>query len=108
MKTKYIGYWNNSRNEYPDFALPKPNQVLENQEAINIVSYFDLFLNKENYRGWSNCRICGEMNGCGEYHIQDKINDVLYVIPEGYKHYLKEHLIGPDLENLRKAKECLK
>lgn len=42
-------------------------------------------------KGWSTCRICGIMNGTREYELGT------WAWPEGYIHYIKEHLVQPSL-----------
>jgi hypothetical protein len=37
------------------------------------------------YMGWSDCRICGKMNGSHEW------TDLHYIWPEGLAHYVKKH-----------------
>ena len=50
------------------------------------------------YRGYSNCRICGCRNGSNELEI--KKGDTIYMIPEGYLHYLIDHKVGIDTKLL--------
>lgn len=51
------------------------------------------------YRGWSNCRLCGKMNGSKELEIIR--GGTKYRIPEGYLHYLEDHAVGyaPELRD---------
>ncbi|BDD79705.1 hypothetical protein [Burkholderia phage FLC9] len=44
------------------------------------------------YRGWSHCRICGEMNGTKEFVLGG------FTWPQGYRHYLSDHNVEPDPE----------
>lgn len=37
------------------------------------------------YLGWSDCRICGGMNGTSE------LSDAVFLWPNGLPHYLREH-----------------
>lgn len=48
----------------------------------------------QQYRGWSNCRLCGKQNGSKELEIIR--GDTKYRIPEGYLHYLEDHHVGYD------------
>jgi len=41
------------------------------------------------YRGWSNCRVCGCMNGSEDY-LRDG-----YTWPSGYIHYITAHGVRP-------------
>ena len=45
--------------------------------------------NRVSYRGWSNCRICGCMNGTEDYERAG------FVWPSGYLHYITQHDIRP-------------
>lgn len=55
---------------------------------------FGMEMRLVSYRGWSNCRICNCKNGTRELEIRK--DDKLYVIPEGYLHYLIDHKVGID------------
>jgi hypothetical protein len=41
------------------------------------------------YMGYSECRICGQQNGAGEF------TDGTYVWPEGLLHYVRTHDVRP-------------
>lgn len=41
------------------------------------------------YRGWSDCRMCGVRNGSAD------LTDDSYVWPEGFAHYIEKHAVRP-------------
>ncbi len=51
------------------------------------------------YKGWSECRLCGKMNGSKEYYFKDLI------WPSGYLHYIQEHDVRPPENHWRKVLE---
>lgn len=44
----------------------------------------------ERWMGWSNCRICGAVNGT------KCLTDGVFVWPEGLAHYVEAHSLRPD------------
>lgn len=93
-KLKLIGYWNNSRNEYPQY--PNPSDLI-NPEFYEMI-YEKYYIKKEyiayyldggivcnRYRGSSGCRICGKTLGTHERHNNT------YIWPDQFSHYVLEH-----------------
>lgn len=99
MKNIYI-YFNNSKNSYPEYQIPIHREPHDNTQDVEFVELLFQNSNVEYWRGWSNCRICGKMNGSKEYCFTFK--DTNYYIPEGYLHYVKDHYIelAPELQEL--------
>jgi len=98
-------YWNNSKNDYPQYSLPIENSAdFMPKKAMNRLFILDQFFNAKkreplyyyqdpNYlatRGYSICRICSEQNGSCEMWIS------YFVIPNGYIHYLSRHHVAID------------
>jgi hypothetical protein len=82
---KEVGFWNNWRNEYPEYPMP-----VENKANYNVERMFDYLSNgvlAGGYRGTSHCRICRVRAGSKEYI------DGFFLWPEGLPHYIKEHQI---------------
>lgn len=95
MKEIYIGYWNNERNQYPDYPFPIERLNVNNQldvEKLELVLKYKT--NTHAYRGRSICRICGCNVGNDEHVIQLKTIKIL--IPAGYMHYVKDHKVELD------------
>ncbi len=54
------------------------------------------------FRGMSNCRLCGEMNGFRQYSVPSaRVEGKRLVWPEGLLHYVKDHAVLPSLEFYR-------
>jgi hypothetical protein len=102
-KEVYIGYWNNSHNQYPQFGMPVDVGCDNTKVVSELEAVFEILTwstarkvdyTVEAYRGLSGCRICGIMNGNEEHEVT--LGDTKYLIPKGYVHYLKDHHIAPD------------
>lgn len=86
-----FGYWRSNTTHYTD--LPHPLEFVDNNwntaernDIINILSTAQVH---QSWMGWSNCRICGIMNGsrCMNYKG--------LIFPEGLIHYIKDHAVKP-------------
>ena len=92
---KAIGYWFN--DHHPD--LPKPeNYVSLNWRPLErdaVIKYLKAGHVKGSWRGWSNCRMCGCMNG------SQCLGDGVFVWPEGFAHYVEVHGVRPPDEFVR-------
>jgi hypothetical protein len=90
---KYIGYWRkNWYGIFDEYPFPIPNKTKLNQS--DIIDKTKIILSKygaiTSYFGCSCCRLCKfSKNGNFEYWIS--YNNITYVIPVGYFHYLIEH-----------------
>ena len=121
MKETVIGYWRNLNDPSTDH-LPTPvaNESKDGKFVYGTTTYHEMYafchklavvehilLAKEQmayhnrnvafagviaYRGWSTCRCCGKHNGSREFVSGN------FRWPEGYRHYLQDHLIEPDPE----------
>lgn len=95
MQQVYIGHWNNSRNQYPEFPMPVVGAQRDSQENIDKVKRIIAKAQPMYCKGWSNCRICDKPNGTIEYRYKVSKN-TFFIIPEGYVHYLEEHNVQVD------------
>jgi hypothetical protein len=97
-----IGYWKHFEDEdhlglpIADTALPDQKEIIAKLKAAMATGYM------QQYRGWSNCRLCGKTNGSKELEIIR--GAIKYRIPEGYVHYLEDHHVGYDLRLLEVLK----
>jgi len=96
MKHSYEeGFWWSDREPHLPFPMPNedPFSVFDYDNFVMALTYLEKDPDTTNtaYRGWSNCRICGCMNGSVTYHRGD------WSWPEGYAHYIKEHKVRPSL-----------
>lgn len=88
-----IGYWYDdySNKKYPnpiDFINPDFWEMVEKEERINkemVCTYLKGGFICNMQRGFSTCRICGEVLGSFER------NDREFIWPDGLDHYIKEH-----------------
>lgn len=92
-KDVVIGYWGwELEKDLPmpvaDTARPDQAEVIAKLKVLMSGGYW------QQYRGWSNCRLCGKQNGSKELEIIR--GDTKYRIPEGYLHYLEDHHVGYD------------
>jgi hypothetical protein len=92
-----IGYWGfefDKDHAMPvaDTARPDQAEMIAKLKVAMATGYW------QQYRGWSNCRLCGKSNGSKELEIIR--GNVKYLIPEGYLHYLVDHNVGYDLRLL--------
>jgi hypothetical protein len=97
IKDIEIGYWRSEFYEnYPmpvaDTARPGQAEIIARLKGAMVTGYWQQF------RGRSNCRLCGKSNGSKELEIIR--GDVKYHIPEGYLHYLEDNNVGYDLRLL--------
>lgn len=95
MIIKYEGYWRSSEDEKnSDLPWPRPSDTKCSSDFIDKLKYvLSHSVEGKRYRGYSNCRLCGGLNGTREY--LPMINEVRYVVPEGYLHYLEDHNVHP-------------
>ena len=72
-KPKKEGYWNDAKNNYPEYPMPEPNVLTENeaQEIFDLISQKEAVAQKLLARGLSHSRIDGSVLGCAEYHLGD-------------------------------------
>lgn len=89
-----IGYWNDARNRFPEYPLPIANPKRDVSKELAALNKIFSKATKMFYKGWSTCRICSAAIGSAEYEIKFKGN--IYVIPEGYAHYVEHHFIKVD------------
>lgn len=90
-----IGYW---RSQWqPD--LPNPLDFVDRDwspaERDRVIDHLDGGQEFAAWRGISNCRFCNRMNG------SRCLTDGIFVWPEGFSHYLREHGVRPDEEFVR-------
>lgn len=87
-----VGFWRsqytlpNSKNE---MELPNPKDFIDinwdAKEKEAVITFLNNPVKTQGYRGRSNCRICGCLNGSKDFM------DEKYVWPEGLVHYITDH-----------------
>ena len=90
-----IGYWRHKDDN--EGAWPEPyterkdqDEIVDRLKAAMVTGFL------VSYRGSSNCRLCGKLNGWHELEIIR--GSTKWIIPEGYVHYLEDHRVGYDPE----------
>src|SRR5687768_18516628 len=85
MRLCLIGYWR-SGDGWPD-----PRDLIDgswsDQERELVASYFEQGFVAWAFAGFSDCRLCGKLNGSAEF------TDGVYLWPEGLAHYVREHSV---------------
>lgn len=91
---KIEGYWYNSYGDAAKYPMPiaKSDEMQDKIAFLINLTKAQEEAERNSYRGWSNCRICGCMNGSAEYHT-DK-----WLWPSGYQHYINDHNVRPSPE----------
>lgn len=84
-----IGYWRSE--EQPELPRPKffVDSTWNKSEREQVASYLDGCATANKYKGPSTCRFCKKQIG-----TCDK-TDGVYIWPEGFSHYLREHNVKP-------------
>ena len=88
------GFWYSNDSENRHFPKPVPHErsmggqktFLSKMEGVE--SRCDV----RHYKGWSECRLCGERVGSREYRHKG------WVWPEGFRHYILVHNVRPSAE----------
>ena len=98
---KPIGYW--SRDQDKAEGLPWPSELVDDTwdvaERERVIAYLERGTIHESWRGWSTCRLCGRPNGSRDH------TDDVYVWPEGYVHYVRDHAVRPPADFIAHALE---
>lgn len=82
-----VGYW-------PQEGLTEGavDEAWDIAERAVVIDYLETAPQVRFYRGMSHCRVCHCFNGSTEH------SDGVYLWPQGYSHYLREHGVKPPAE----------
>ncbi len=81
-----IGFWyEESRPDLPDPAWFIDENYAESEKE-KVIDYLKKGKEINLYRGWSDCRICGEKTPGGS-----DLTDGLFIFPSGLVHYVEKH-----------------
>lgn len=89
-----VGYWHEKgdrKNVWP--LKPTLDKKRKNILVLKRLDKLEKKARVRAFKGWSECRICGEHNGSREYSLE--IDGIRYIWPEGLRHYLEDHKMIP-------------
>lgn len=85
-----IGYWAGPGHT----GLPPVTEFIDHSWDLSerkiVADYVAGGRRVEAFYGWSDCRFCRRPNGTSD------LGDDIYVWPEGFAHYLRDHGVKPD------------
>ena len=88
-----VGFWRSrdgrDYREFPDVRTTVDWSWNPRERQLVVAYLSDSKFRGPGYRGWSDCRICGQNNGSSDF------TDGVYVWPEGFAHYVREHGVKP-------------
>jgi hypothetical protein len=98
-----VGYWAEAEEGLAAAALkllgiayPRAQDCVDpswaQAEREAVIQHLERGRRCEAYMGYSSCRICGQDNGCLE------LTDGVYVWPDGFVHYVRDHAVKPPAE----------
>lgn len=90
-----IGYWRQTEDSNEDLPWPVIRKISPETKEL-VLKFLRAGIGVNHWKGWSNCRICGKMNG------DTCLSNGGFVYPEGYAHYIEEHDVMPDSQLLVK------
>lgn len=90
-----VGFWYSQHEPH----LPKPQEFVDPDWdpalRLQVLEYVKNGRERAAYRGFSRCRFCGKSNGSLE------LTDGTYIWPEGFAHYIEDHLVKPPEDFIR-------
>ena len=87
-----VGFWYNENKPHFPKAQDAVDRSWSPAERRAVLGYMQKVPRGQQYRGWSECRICGKHNGSCD------MTDGVYTWPEGFAHYITEHGVRPPRE----------
>ena len=83
------GFWYNDYEK--DLPMPVANaEPWDGQEEfLETLNVLEISADSIGKRGFSRCRICGDINGSVEYSLLD------WAWPAGFRHYVEVHNVKP-------------
>lgn len=80
-----IGFWYSEKEPTLPMPVENSSKSFSKQDRQKIIAYLNDAETKASYRGWSDCRLCGCMNGSSEK------TDGEFLWPSGLTHYFEKH-----------------
>jgi hypothetical protein len=97
------GFFRKFEDEASSLPWPVPEPEWERRsEFLERLQVIEATSGHMDWMGYSICRLCGRSNGASDYKAGR------WIWPEGYRHYISEHLIRPsaDFEAFVLGKAC--
>lgn len=88
------GYWRKKKSDGDSLSWPIENSatVKESEKLLEMLVSVEDKAHRVHYKGWSDCRICGKVNGSIEFEYKN------WKWPEGLYHYINAHRVRPSDE----------
>ncbi len=87
---KRVGYWRADESSQEELPWPSTIRKLSDDIKHLVVLYLTRGTVHEQWKGSSQCRICGKTNG------SRCLTDGVFVWPDGYAHYIDAHDVAVD------------
>ena len=84
-----VGFWPDGKDGVHAVLSWSDSTFTSDPAYMAVLWYVQRPERQTHYRGWSNCRVCGCVNGSADYHRDG------YTWPEGYAHYITAHSVRP-------------
>lgn len=96
-----IGFWRATPNAAEELPWPTESYDVrwDDRERLLVARYLDCGQEHAAYKGWSTCRICGKGNGSRD------LTDGMYLWPEGFSHYVRDHKVKPPQDFIDRVKQ---
>ncbi|MCA1198866.1 hypothetical protein K9B35_12890 [Sphingomonas sp. R647] len=87
------GFWRRFEEEQSTLPWPIPDTGWNGRSEFLIkLAALEAAGPYMDWMGFSCCRLCGKVNGASDYRAER------WTWPEGYRHYIADHLIRPSRE----------
>lgn len=85
------GFWRSGKKSHLPMPVGREKAWAGKKAFLKKFREVEAQAGKAYYKGWSTCRLCGDLNGSIEYSYKG------WVWPAGYAHYIKAHNVRPSL-----------
>lgn len=96
-KDTKVGFWPTGAEGKQAVAAQADPSFVEDPAFHAVLWFLQSPQSTTHFRGWSQCRVCGCVNGSQDYHRGE------YTWPEGYLHYVIMHDVRPPAEFIQAA-----
>jgi len=90
---RYEGLWRSAQVEASELPWPTPDLKWTSSGAfVKRLDALEASAPRVTYRGFSNCRLCGQRNGHEAFRLD------VWEWPSGLRHYVAEHHVRPSVD----------